>query len=129
MVIKNGKPRYARGLPGGVRLYTSALQAVLNLIDHGMSLQEAVEAPRIWTQGFELELEPAFSPTLHTALQTRGHAVVSVPNVGGGMNAIEFHEDKSLEGAACWRADGTPIGIGGGLARKGVRFLPETRKA
>jgi hypothetical protein len=41
----------------------------------------------------------------------------------------EFHEDESLEGAACWRADGTPIGIGGGLARKGVRFLPETRKA
>jgi gamma-glutamyltranspeptidase/glutathione hydrolase len=129
MVIKNGKPRYALGLPGGLRIFTSALQAVINLIDHGMSLQEAVEAPRIWTQGFELELEPAFSPTLHTALQSRGHAVVSVPNVGGGMNAIEFHADRSLEGAACWRADGTPIGIGGGLARKGVRFLPETRKA
>ena len=31
--------------------------------------------------------------------------------------------------AACWRADGTPIGTGGGLAREGVRFLPETRKA
>jgi gamma-glutamyltranspeptidase/glutathione hydrolase len=102
---------------------------VINLIDHGMSLQEAVEAPRIWTQGFELELEPAFSPKLHTALQARGHTVVHVPNVGGGMNAIEFHDDRSLEGAACWRADGTPIGIGGGLARKGVRFLPETRKA
>ena len=129
MVIKNGKPRYALGLPGGLRIFTSALQAVINLIDHGMSLQEAVEAPRIWTQGFELELEPAFSPTLHTALQNRGHVVVSVPNVGGGMNAIEFHADRSLEGAACWRADGTPIGIGGGLARKGVRFLPETRKA
>ena len=129
MVIKNGQPRYALGLPGGLRIFTSALQAVINLIDHGMSLQEAVEAPRIWTQGFELELEPAFSQALHTSLQTRGHPVVHVPNVGGGMNAIEFHDDRSLEGAACWRADGTPIGIGGGLARKGVRFLPETRKA
>jgi len=48
--------------------------------------------------------------------------------VGGGMNAIEFDDDGSLEGAACWRADGTPIGVGGGMARKGVRFLPETRK-
>jgi gamma-glutamyltranspeptidase/glutathione hydrolase len=61
MVIKNGKPRYALGLPGGLRIFTSELQAVINLIDHGMSLQEAVEAPRIWTQGYELELEPAFS--------------------------------------------------------------------
>jgi len=128
MVVQNGKPRYALGLPGGLRIFTSALQAVINLIDHGMRLQEAVEAPRIWTQGFELELEPAFSTTLHSALQSRGHPVVPVPNVGGGMNAIEFLEDGSLEGAACWRADGTPIGIGGGLARKGVRFLPETRK-
>jgi len=129
MVVQNGKLRYALGLPGGLRIFTSALQAVINLIDHGMRLQEAVEAPRLWTQGFELELEPAFSDAIHSALQNRGHSVIPVPNVGGGMNAIEFHEDGTLEGAACWRADGTPIGIGGGLARKGVRFLPETRKA
>ena len=44
------------------------------------------------------------------------------------MNAIAFHADGSMEGAACWRADGTPIGVSGGMAREGVRFLPETRK-
>jgi len=66
---------------------------------------------------------------MHAALQTRGHPVVRAPNVGGGMNAIEFYDDRSLEGAACWRADGTPIGIDGGLARQWVRFVPETRKA
>ena len=38
------------------------------------------------------------------------------------MNAIQFHEDGSLSGAACWRADGTPIGIAGGLARAGGGF-------
>jgi len=43
-------------------------------------------------------------------------------NVAGGMNAIQFHDDGSLTGAACWRADGTPIGVAGGLARAGVRF-------
>jgi gamma-glutamyltranspeptidase/glutathione hydrolase len=32
-----------------------------------------------------------------------------------------------MTGAACWRADGTPVGIGGGLARAGVRFNPEQR--
>jgi gamma-glutamyltranspeptidase/glutathione hydrolase len=128
MVVQDGRPRYALGLPGGLRIFPSALQAVINLIDHGMSLQQAVEAPRIWTQGFDLELEPKFSPELQAALEHQGHAVLRVPNVGGGMNAIEFHDDGSLEGAACWRADGTPIGVGGGMARKGVRFLPETRK-
>jgi gamma-glutamyltranspeptidase / glutathione hydrolase len=128
MVLQGGQPRYALGLPGGLRIFPSALQAVINLIDHGMSLQQAVEAPRVWTQGFDLELEPAFSPELQAALELQGHAVLRVPSVGGGMNAIEFHDDGSLEGAACWRADGTPIGVGGGMARKGVRFLPETRK-
>jgi gamma-glutamyltranspeptidase/glutathione hydrolase len=128
MVLQDGQPRYALGLPGGLRIFPSALQALVNLIDHRMSLQQAVEAPRIWTQGFELELEPAFSPEVQAALQARGHAVLRVPNVGGGMNAIAFHDDGLLEGAACWRADGTPIGIGGGMAREGVRFLPETRK-
>ena len=125
IVLKHGKPRFALGLPGGLRIFPSALQALLNLIDHGMSLQEAVEAPRIWTQGLALELEPAFSDDLAAALGRRGHAIERVPNVGGGMNAIAFHDDGRMEGAACWRADGTPIGVGGGLARAGVRFLPE----
>jgi len=43
------------------------------------------------------------------------------------MNAVEFMPDGQLQGAACWRADGTPMGLGGGLARAGVRFLPEVR--
>ncbi len=128
IVLKDGQPRYALGLPGGLRIFTSALQALVNLIDHGMPLQAAVEAPRLWTQGYELELEAAFSDTVAQQLGRMGHAVVRVPNVGGGMNAIEFMPDGQLQGAACWRADGTPVGLGGGLARAGVRFLPETRK-
>jgi gamma-glutamyltranspeptidase/glutathione hydrolase len=48
--------------------------------------------------------------------------VQAAPTVAGGMNAIQFHEDGTMTGAACWRADGTPIGIAGGLARAGVRF-------
>src|SRR6202048_2505050 len=49
MALRDGKLIYALGLPGGKKIFPSALQALLNLIDHGMSLQEAVEAPRIWT--------------------------------------------------------------------------------
>lgn len=128
IILKDGKPRYALGLPGGLRIFPSALQATLNLIDHRMSLQEAVEAPRVWTQGYELELEPAASDSLAEQLKARGHQVLRMPNVGGGMSAIEFMDDGLLQGAACWRADGTPIGISGGTARKGIRFLPEARR-
>jgi gamma-glutamyltranspeptidase/glutathione hydrolase len=38
------------------------------------------------------------------------------------MNAIALDADGTLTGAACWRADGAPVGISGGLARAGVRF-------
>ena len=128
IVLKDGQLRFALGLPGGLRIFPSAMQALVNLIDHGMGLQQAIEAPRLWTQGFGLELEPQFPDTLADALQQRGHAIERVPNVGGGLCAIRFDHSGDMEGAACWRADGTAVGLGGGLARGGVRFLPEARR-
>ena len=123
MALRDGKLVYALGLPGGKRIFPSALQALINLIDHGMSLQEAVEAPRVWTEGNALEVELAVPESVRAdarvAAATRS---LPVPTVAGGMNAIQFHDDGSLTGAACWRADGTPIGLAGGLARAGVRF-------
>ena len=52
-----------------------------------------------------------------------GHKVEAVATVGGGMNGIAFDEDGGMQGAGCWRADGTPIGMSGGYARAGVRFV------
>jgi gamma-glutamyltranspeptidase / glutathione hydrolase len=125
IVLKDGKPAFALGLPGGLRIFPSAFQAVVNLIDHGMTLQEAVEAPRVWTQGYDLELEVMIPTDIIAGVRDRGHKTLPMKHVGGGMNAIRFHPDGSMEGAACWRADGTPIGVGGGLARRGVRFNPD----
>jgi gamma-glutamyltranspeptidase / glutathione hydrolase len=122
MALHHGKLVYALGLPGGKRIFPSALQALINLIDHGMSLQEAVEAPRVWTEGNALEVESAVPERVRADLMALGHEVMVVPTVAGGMNAIQFHANGSLTGAACWRADGTPIGLAGGLARAGVRF-------
>jgi gamma-glutamyltranspeptidase/glutathione hydrolase len=122
IVLKDAKLAFALGLPGALRIFPSALQAIVNLIDHGMSLQEAVEAPRIWTEGGALELEEAFPETVAEALRARGHRIVRMPRIAGGMNAIRFNEDGTLTGAACWRADGTPVAISGGLARAGARF-------
>ena len=110
MALRDGKLVYALGLPGGKRIFPSAMQALINLIDHGMSLQEAVEAPRVWTEGNALEVELAVPESVRAKLTSMGHKVQVMPTVAGGMNAIEFHDDGRMSGAACWRADGTPIG-------------------
>jgi gamma-glutamyltranspeptidase/glutathione hydrolase len=128
IVLRDGRPAWALGLPGGVRIFTSVLQAVVNLIDHRMPLQEAVEAPRVWSQGQELEMEQDIPAAVRDALAGRGHPVVTVPAVAGGMNAVAFAVDGTLEGAACWRADGTPIGVSGGLARPEIRFRPDATR-
>jgi gamma-glutamyltranspeptidase/glutathione hydrolase len=129
IALKDGKPWVALGLPGGLRIFGSVMQAALALVDHGMSLQEAVEAPRVWTQGQTLEMEAGIAPAVRTALAAMGHEIAVLPHVAGGMCGIRFHTDGMLEGAACWRADGTAIGVGGGLAREGVRFWPDLRRA
>lgn len=121
IVLREGRPLFALGLPGGVRIFPSALQAIVNLIDHGMDLQQAVEAPRLWTQGQHLELEPAYAP-MAPALRAMGYEVRLPRTIGGGMTAIGFAPDGMMTGAACWRADGTVMAQGGGLARPGVRF-------
>jgi gamma-glutamyltranspeptidase/glutathione hydrolase len=122
MALRDGRLAFALGLPGALRIFPSAMQAVVNLVDHGMSLQQAVEAPRLWTQGHLLELEDGISEGVAAELAARGHSIQRVRRIAGGMNAIAFNPDGSLTGAACWRADGTPVGISGGLARAGVRF-------
>jgi gamma-glutamyltranspeptidase/glutathione hydrolase len=122
MALRDGKLVYALGLPGGKKIFPSAMQALINLIDHGMSLQEAVEAPRVWTEGNALEVEQAIPENVRAKLRAMGHQIVEMATVAGGMNAIQFHADGMLSGAACWRADGTPVAVAGGLAHAGVRF-------
>ena len=123
-LLKEGRPWAALGLPGGLRIFGSVMQAIVNLVDHGMTLQEAVEAPRLWTSGGAVELEPGYMDAA-AALEAMGHAVLAVRTVGGGMNGVGFGANGVLTGAACWRADGTPVGIGGGVAGAGIRFNPD----
>ncbi|WP_421994333.1 gamma-glutamyltransferase [Reyranella sp.] len=123
MALREGRVAYALGLPGGRKIFPSAWQALVNLIDHGMSLQEAVEAPRIWTEGPMLEVEHGFPEDVREGLRRLGHKVQVMPTVAGGMNGIQFHDDGGMTGAACWRADGSPVALAGGLARAGVRFV------
>jgi gamma-glutamyltranspeptidase/glutathione hydrolase len=123
MAVRDGRLAYALGLPGGRKIFPAAMQALINLIDHGMTLQEAVEAPRVWTEGPVLEVEHGIPQAVRDGLEARGHKLQVMPTVAGGMNAIQFHDDGTMTGAACWRADGSPVALGGGLARAGVRFV------
>jgi gamma-glutamyltranspeptidase/glutathione hydrolase len=119
IVLKDGKPFMALGTPGGKRIFAAVAQGILNVIDHGMSLQEAFEAPRLWTEGVALELEDGFANLgeLRSALSGMGHQVKVVDKVAGGMNGVLLDSAGLLHGAACWRADGVPIGVSGGTAR------------
>ena len=119
LVLKDGRPFMALGTPGGTRIFPSVLQAIINVIDHGMTLQEAVEAPRVWTQGQSLEVEEGIQPSVRVELKGRGHPLEVVAKVAGGMNGVMFdHGTGLIRGAACWRADGAPIGISGGPAKQ-----------
>ncbi|WP_339114580.1 gamma-glutamyltransferase [Thioclava sp. GXIMD2076] len=120
IVAKDGKPAFALGLPGAVRIFPSAMQSIVNMIDFAMSPQQAVEAPRIWTEGAHVELEPDYAHH-KPALEAMGHEVQIVPHIGGGMNMVAFGA-AMMTGAACWRADGTVSALGGGLAGEGIAF-------
>ena len=119
IVLKDGQPFMALGTPGGKRIYAAVAQGILNVIDHGMSLQEALEAPRAWTEGGPLEIEGGFENVgeLRAALAALGHNATIVEKVAGGMNGVLVDAAGLLHGAACWRADGVPIGVSGGPAR------------
>ncbi len=124
---RDGRPIFALGLPGAHRIPSGALQAAINLIDHGMTLQEAVEAPRVFSWGQESEIETGIAEDVRAQLAAMGHPVLASAHVGGGMCAVGF-DDAGMTGAACWRADGVPMGMGGGLARSGTSFWPDPRK-
>jgi gamma-glutamyltranspeptidase/glutathione hydrolase len=119
LVMKDGQPLMALGTPGGVRIFGAVMQAIINVIDHGMTLQQAVEAPRLWDRGPTLEIEQGFADVagLKSELERRGHRVETPFKVAGGMNGIlRDQESGLLRGAACWRADGVPMGYSGGDA-------------
>jgi gamma-glutamyltranspeptidase/glutathione hydrolase len=118
IVQREGKPVFAIGTPGGLRIFPTVLQGILNVIDHGMNLQEAVEAPRIWCGGGALEVEDEVPPSVRAELEAMGHTVRVTARIAGGMNGVQVDATNGLlMGAACWRADGSPAGVSGGPAR------------
>ena len=91
IVLKDDKPLLVVGSPGGSRITTTVLEITVNVIDHGMTLQEAVDAPRIHHQWIPDTLagEPfAFSADTAKSLTQMGYHVVPLEPWGSG-NAAE----------------------------------------
>ena len=102
IVLKQGKPVLVLGSPGGARITTTVLEIIVNVIDHGMTLQEAVDAPRIHHQWLPdtLAAEPfALSADTVSALTKMGYSVVPL-EVWGAGNAAEAIGIAPLEPAS-----------------------------
>lgn len=92
IVVRDGKPVLVLGSPGGPRIITAVVQTILNVIDHGMNVQEAVDAPRIHHQWLPdvIYAEPyALSPDTVRLLEARGHKV-TVQRPWSAVEAIQF---------------------------------------
>jgi gamma-glutamyltranspeptidase/glutathione hydrolase len=77
IVLRDGKPVLVIGAPGGSRIITVVLLVILNMVDYGMNLQEAIDAPRIHQQWLPETtfVEPfALSPDTRRMLSEMGHA-------------------------------------------------------
>jgi len=102
ILLKDGQPVLIVGTPGGSRITTTVLQVIVNVIDYGMSLQEAVDAPRVHHQWLPdtLAAEPfALSEDTVTALTRMGYHVVPLEPWGAG-NAVEAIGIAGREGTA-----------------------------
>ena len=106
IVFKDGKPLLVAGAPGGSRIITAVLQVVLNVIDHRMSLADAVSAPRIHHQWLpdEVVVERGVTAAAVQALEARGHRVTVRPPMTA-VNAIVI-APTGLVGAADTRTRG-----------------------
>ena len=107
-VLKNGRLVMATGSPGGSTIISTVLQIILNVIDHGLNVAEAENAPRAHDQLWpdELRIERGMSPDTVRLLEAMGHKVV-IRNAMGSANTIVRALDGELEGASDLRQRGT----------------------
>jgi gamma-glutamyltranspeptidase/glutathione hydrolase len=80
MLLKDGKPVLTAGAPGGSVIISATLQAILNVVDFGMSPVEAVTVPRIHCEGNGIQAEATIQLGVIDELRAMGHKVIHSPN-------------------------------------------------
>ena len=97
IVMRDGQALLALGAPGGTRIITCVLQTLLNYLDYGMSLYEAVAAPRLHHQWHPdillLEKDPSFSSATREELRTMGWQAEEKP-IRCYVQAVERNEQR-----------------------------------
>jgi gamma-glutamyltranspeptidase/glutathione hydrolase len=112
IVTRDNKLKMVVGTPGGSTIITSVYQTILNVIDHGMGMQEAVNAKRIHHQWYpdEIRVEAdALIKDVQTDLEQLGHRLRFTEKIGR-MDCILVLPDGRLEGGADPRGDNTALG-------------------
>jgi gamma-glutamyltranspeptidase/glutathione hydrolase len=118
LILKEGRPILALGGAGGPRIVSSTLEVLLNVIEYGLGLQDAVAQPRLHMNGSLVQLEEPLGSAAKE-LRKMGHTVEIKKPTGsrepilyfGGVHAAQLLEDGSLVGASDPRRDGLAIGL------------------
>ncbi len=113
IVLDDGVPFLALGSPGGSTIITTVLQALINRLDLGMTLPQAIAEPRATQRNTAaVQAEPTFDPAQRAALMALGHSFTVTPPPGeiGAATGIEFLPGGRLLAAA------EPVRRGGGSA-------------
>ena len=120
-VTKDEKPFISFGVMGGATQPQAHAQIIINMIDFGLNLQEAGDAPRIvhsgssqptgevMTDGGSLSIESGFGKQIEQELSNKGHIIKYQKGVFGGYQAIMF-KDGVYYGASETRKDGQAAG-------------------
>ena len=114
IVVKDGKPFMVTGSPGGPRIITTVLLTILNVIDYGMDVQQAVSAPRFHHQWVpdKLRVEPATTGDVVAALQRCGHEVDRSTRNWSAAEAIVIDPETGWhQGGSDPRTDGLAVGV------------------
>ncbi len=122
-VMRDGKPLMSFGVMGGAMQPQGHTQIIVNMVDFGMNLQEAGDAPRLrhsgssqptgetMTDGGTVYLEHGFDEAVHRALLRRGHRLGGTDGGFGGYQAImKDHGEGVYYGASESRKDGQAAG-------------------
>ena len=116
----DGTPFMVLGCPGGSSIFVQVAQVIVDVIDFGMEIQDAVDLPRIvdntsnvlryTNEGGEGTLS-AITPEVVAELQAMGHTTECAYDQFGYIQAITYGEDGKLYGAADLWADGRAVGF------------------
>ncbi|AWS40986.1 gamma-glutamyltransferase family protein [Streptosporangium sp. 'caverna'] len=110
IVLADGKPLLALGSPGGATIITTVLQILVNRWDFGMSLPQALAAPRASQRNTaDTQAEPDFIKRYGPELTLKGQSFAPTPEIGAAT-AIEFLRNGRLQAVA------EPVRRGGGSA-------------